>query len=287
MEPVQKTEAESVAAIVKAGLTPHHYSSRFGVVVMPNGQKINLEDERLDSSPKRKRASVSLIETLSFVAYVNAHKLPGVTHLFGIASESGGEFEAIIDYHGTQDGGSPATIGWGDHNATLTLATTPEWRRWIAMNEKLMPQETFAEFIENNMTDIVKPDAGILIDTAQMLQGTKSVTFKAGKNLKNGAITLNYSEVINTTGGTRDDAMQVPDRFTLGIHPFVGAEAIEVEARLRFRIGNDGKVTFAYVLERPFKVIEAAFILAREVIEEKTGLRVHLGTGQVNNPQTY
>jgi uncharacterized protein YfdQ (DUF2303 family) len=86
--------------------------------------------------------------------------------------------------------------------------------------------------------------------------------------------TLEYVEQVEVQGTTsrRDDNFKVPDKFTLGIVPFVGALGIEIDARLRFRIGNDGKLSFAYVLNRPFKVIRDAFLLARGEIEEKTGI---------------
>jgi hypothetical protein len=78
--------------------------------------------------------------------------------------------------------------------------------------------------------------------------------------------------------------MQVPDFFVLGICPFVGAAGFEINARLRYRIGNDGKVSFSYILDRPFKVIENAFKAAREQIEAATGNTVHLGTVTVGQP---
>ena len=78
--------------------------------------------------------------------------------------------------------------------------------------------------------------------------------------------------------------MQVPDRFVLGICPFVGAYGVEMSARLRFRISDGGKLTFIYILDRPFKVIESAFASARARIEAETGLTVHLGSATVLNP---
>lgn len=275
-----KTEADAVAAIVKAAQTPIQITERKGVVILPGGNKINLEDERFESQPRRKRAAVSLVEASSFIGYVNAYKELGFTHIFGLATEEGGSFTALIDYHG-QELGDTKTPRYGEHKVELKLSTTPEWRRWLSNNSKPMSQEAFAEFIEDNMTDIIKPDAGILIDVAQSLQGTKNVQFKAGKNLKNGSVQLQYTETIEATGGRRDDVLEVPDFFVLGIIPFVGAFGVELKARLRFRIGNDGKVSFQYNLERPFKVIEEAFKAAREEIETKTELPVLLGSAVI------
>jgi len=73
----------------------------------------------------------------------------------------------------------------------------------------------------------------------------------------------------------------VPDKFTIRIVPFVGANGVYIEARIRFRIGNDGSVSFAYLLNRPYKVIEDAFNVTRDDIEKNTGIKVLLGTGAV------
>lgn len=273
--------------------------------------------ERLLSAPRRKRARVQLYEAASFIDYVKAHALAGRTHIFGKATELGGGFTAVLDYHGVEnlpaivvsppitsssDAAAPAEIvagnritampisvaGFGEHVCELSLETTPEWKRWIGNNNKLLSQEAFAEFIEENQLDIVAPDAGVILDMAQLLEGTKTVTFKSGKNLRNGSVQLAYVEDVVATGGSvasrREDSMSIPDKFTLQLVPFVGANGVQVEARLRYRIGDNGRVSFAYVLNQPWKVIEAAFAATRDDIETQTSLDVHLGTVAISNP---
>jgi uncharacterized protein YfdQ (DUF2303 family) len=240
--------------------------------------------ERLLPWPKRKRAKVSLYEAASFIDYVNRHKLAGFTHIFGKASEVAAGFTAIIDYHGTSP--TPAEAGpaaWGEHIAELRLEITPEWGRWVAKNAKFMSQQEFAEHIEDNLTDVVAPDPAALLEVAQGLQGMKNVQFKAGRNLQDGAIKLEYVETIELAGTTnrRDSAFQVPAKFKLQLVPFVGANGVEIEARLRFRIGNDGSLSFAYILNRPYKVIEDAFNVTCEDIEKGTGSQVLLGSGSI------
>lgn len=274
------TEAAAVADLVTQANRPILNVMPEGLAVFPSGAVVNLAKERFMDNPKRKRASVRLHETASFIGYVNTHKHATETHLFGESSEQGGKFCAIIDYHDVAAAGE-SIAHWGEHVVTLTLQTTPEWQRWMANSGKAMLQEVFADFLEDNLNDIDEPDAATLIDVAQLLQGKKSVNFKSGKNLRNGAIQLEYVETIDTTGGTIKDNMQVPDHFVLGICPFVGAAGIQVNARLRFRVSDSGKLTFTYLLDRPFKVIADAFELAREEIEEKTALPVHLGSATI------
>lgn len=276
-----QTETGAVAAIVKSANTPSLNVEPKGLAVYPNGTVIHLEKEEYGTHPKRKRAVLRLYETASFINYVRAHKSETATHIFGQASEEGGEFTANIDFH---ERGPDGQAHWGEHIVKLVLSTTPEWRRWLSLNSKLVTQESFAEFLEENLNDIVRPDAGQLIDLAQMLTGKKSVTFKSGKNLQNGAIALEYTETIETSGGRINGDMQVPSEFYIGLCPFVGAAGVEIRARLRFRITDGGKLHFAYILDRPFKVIETAFNLARSEIEDQLALPVHLGSAAINVP---
>ncbi len=286
MDPITETEAATVAALARTAVAPLNLAdvSSTGLLVFPDKTIRSLE--AFAHMPKRKRAGVSLYEAKSFIDYIKAHKVSESTHLFGMANELGGSFTAVIDYHqkigATTD--QVGQAGWGDHRAVLNLCTTPEWKRWVESNGKAMTQEAFAEFLEDNVTDIINPDGATLIEIAQLLVGKKGATFRSGKNLKTGAIDFQYSEQIEAQAGRRDDTMQVPDRFTLGICPFVGAHGVEVSVRLRFRISDSGKLTFIYLLDRPHKIIEAAFNATRAEIETATELSVHLGTAQINNP---
>lgn len=242
------------------------------------GRVISLEP--YEEHPYRKRAITQLYEVRSFVDYLKAHVDKAETHIFGAASEKGGSFTAVLDYH-PRDSKLART---GEHMCQLALDVTPEWKRWLENDRKLLSQQQFAEFIEENLSDIVEPDGATILELSQLLQGKKEVSFKSGRNLRDGGITLQYVEDIKLNGGgvnRKDDQMQLPDRFTIGLVPFVGGDGVSIAARLRFRIGNDGAVSFAYVLDRPYKVIEAGFSAARDRIESEIGLPVHLGKGQI------
>lgn len=294
LDPLNESNAAAIIAVAREAernIPQKHTIGGIEVLIYPDKTVKSLE--HLADQPRRKRATVQLYETASFIDYVNRHKLANQTHIFGQANELGGGFSAVLDFHKAEErnvAGGPNLLlaAWGQHSAVLKLETTPEWGRWMAKNSKLMSQEEFAEFIEDNQNDITHPDAASILEVAQGLQGRKSVTFKSGKNLRDGAITFEYVETVEVNGGhsRRDDSFKVPEKIKLGIIPFIGADGIEIEARLRFRIGNDGKLSFAYILNRPFKVVQDAFLLARTEIEEKTGTTVMLGTGQCAAPST-
>lgn len=231
--------------------------------------------------------------------YLKRYKFEGRTIILGVASEAGGDFKAIVDYHDAEriPSGLPgadandcktvegAKANWGQHVVTLKLSPTPEWARWIGFNNKLIAQTEFAEFIEDNGADIVAPDAAALLDMASFLQGKRTVSFKSSRNLGNGSTELCYSEQIEETTGRRDEVTRFPTHMIVKLSPFVGSAAVEITARLRFRISDSGKLSFQYILDRPFKVIEAAFVAVCTQFETELGIPVMLGTGSVTQPE--
>lgn len=286
MSSATETEAATIASIARSSVAPTKMSdpANTDLVIFADKQIKSLEV--FADRPRRKRATVSLYEAASFIDYVKAHKLIGGTHLFGHSNEKGGSFCAIIDYHATNiPGGVVGDANWADHFVNLALLPTPEWNRWIENNEQIMSQEKFAEFLEDNLNDIVNPVAADLLEIAQLLTGKKGVTFKSGRSLRTGMIDFQYSEEIAVGGGRTNESMEVPSTFTLGICPFVGANGVELTARLRFRISDSGKLSFMYLLNQPHKVVEEAFSAIRKDIEEATQLKVHLGSAQIQNPR--
>ncbi len=85
----------------------------------------------------------------AFIAYVNRFATTA-TAVFCNGPE-GRTFSAVIDYH------QPDLPAWSDHTATYCCPITVEWGRWKAGDRKRMDQATFAEFVEENVKDIVVP----------------------------------------------------------------------------------------------------------------------------------
>ncbi len=285
LSPSNRNEADAIIAVAREAeinRAPQITKLDGGleVLVHRDGRLESLE--RHATRPRRKRALVSLYEVASFIDYVNRHKEEKFTHIFGTATEKAAGFRAVMDFHGDTTA-APGLARFAEHIVEVRLMMTPEWLRWLENDKKLLTQEQFAEFIEENILDIVEPDGAELLEIAQGLQGRKDVSFKSGKNLRDGSIAFEYSEqvFVNGSANRRDDTFKVPAAIKLALVPFVGANGVEIEARLRFRIGDGGKLSFAYVLNRPFKVIESAFLLARSEIEDATGIKVALGTGAV------
>ncbi len=120
-----------------------------------------------------------------------------------------------------------------------------------------MDQESFAQLVEDGLTEIARPDGATLLEVVQTIHATNNATFRSGVRLQDGQIQLQYVENIAATAGPTGD-MTIPETVTLVFEPFFGAQPIQVEARLRFRITN-GALTLGVWLIRHVEEIRAAF----------------------------
>lgn len=288
-----------IAELARQGVPKHtpinlnDWPSSAGVaprLIWPDRQITDLEGAL--PRPLRKRAHAALGSMASFIDYVRQHRTQA-TAIHGDADEKGGGFTAIIDYHeanrdvpgtaGTKEMavalGAPA---WAEHRATLALQPTPEWARWLGICGKDLDQRTFAEFIEDNAADVVAPEAtpgapnaADLMQVATTLQVKTDVRFASSVNLQNGQVQLRYEEMINGSWGG-ENAMAVPQAFWIGIVPFRGGDRYMAKIRLRYR-GTGGKANFRLEMERPHKIVEAAFRDTKAIIETETGIKVWIG----------
>lgn len=272
------TEAQSIAELATNQIAPQrHDIDGVPVLILKDGSTRSLE--YLQSHPRRKRATAVFSDPKAFIAYLLAHKEPG-TLITGDVTETSGDFRAIIDY---PHAGEQGTAKWGEHVVALQLKITPEWARWLEHNGKSKTQTDFAEFLEDNAPDVVKPSGAELLEVAMTLQAAKAVNFRSGVRLKDGRNQLTYVEEIDARAGSTGQ-LEIPERFTIAIAPFVGCERMGIEARLRYRI-DAGRLSFAYKLYQPHLVILQAWADARTAIEAETGLMIHRGSASVNNPK--
>lgn len=279
-ETTTRTEADAIIAITQAAASlPQKITSGMAdLLLLKDGTTKSLECYQ--PYPFRKRAAVRLSEPASFIAYVLAHTEAG-TSLFGSPSPVGGYFSAIIDYHQT-DGGINAAR-WGDHAVAFDLQPTPEWLRWSGAANKSMAQTEFAEFLEDNVGDVIRPSGAELLEVALTLQAAKSVNFRSAVRLANGQHQLGYQETINATAGATG-SMEIPERFALRFPLFEGGAPVEMVARLRYRI-TDGRLTFSYRLDNAERTVRDQWQTIREGIEKACGRPVHRGSATITPPK--
>ncbi len=240
--------------------------------VIPNDCKIedlsrllyNEHNER----PERKKGTVNVLDVPSFCEY---YTLFDDENSRVFADETKAKVLAVLDYHATGDN-APR---WGQHRIDLTLRASEEWKLWTAGSGKIKTQTEFAEFIESNGPDIVKPDAATMLEVARDLSAKTEGDFSSAVRLQNGSIQFRYSEQIKASVGTGQ--MEVPESFEVSIPVYIGPEKVSLTARLRYRI-NSGKLTFWYDLLRSDAVLRAAFLALRGEIEKSLGIKVINGS---------
>lgn len=239
------------------------------MVTTPAGHQTQVIDlEYKLHAPVRKMGRQALHDATSLSAYVNRHKTSH-TQLYKNDIDCTPTITVVINDHDTD------ATGWGDHIAVLAVVRTKAWSAWLEKDGKYLTQTEFAEFIENQVDDIREPSGAEMLELAQTFQAKTKVDFQSGTRLQDGQQQLTYNEDIQASGGSKGE-MTIPTAIGLGIKPFEGSEAFAVSARFRFRI-RDGRLTLAYILNKPEDIERAAFNDVVAEVEQATELTALYG----------
>lgn len=249
--------------------TPIYYTSgdinngtEIPYVVVPDGHKvISLKDQLFHEhrqAPTRIEQTATFSDAGSLIDYINRFRSESV--MVG-ATRSTLSVEAVLDYH--VDAAKPR---WARHRAKLALQLSDEWRLWLGKDRSAFSQVDFAEFIEDNARDIV--EAADMLEVSRGLYATKNVNFRNAVNLSNGTSEVSYSEEVS--GAVRNSSISIPQIFTLEIPVFRGEAPVKMAARFRYRL-DDGKLKLYYVLNKPDRLLDAAFEAIVDRIGKETG----------------
>ena len=218
----------------KSGITPF--------MVVPDHYKVEDMEQYLPA-PVRIRQSVTLHDEASFVSYVKEFQDDNSMVFAGLAAHG---FKCVLDYH-TKEAPERCT-----HTATYICSTTKEWDIWTGSDSRKMKQAEYANFIENNLPDIYRPDAAEMLEMITDISSKTAVNFQQKYDISNGRTTLHFSE------SSAQGDIALPNEFVLRFPVFKNGEAKELHARQRVRI-RDGELTLWYDLKQPHKVIESTF----------------------------
>lgn len=257
---LSETPPYDIQTAINAGMTlcePKIIEGTHFVMVPPNCKVESLE--HLQLHPSRTRGRTILRDASSFIKMVEREITPA-TSIYGNHNPPG--FVAVFNDH------SKNGAGWRDHTAVFNCPLSVEWTTWKAGDGKSMTQEQFAKFIEDNLPDIANPPAADMLEISRSLEAKKRVNFASGVRLSNGQTELTYEEEISGTAAK--GKLQVPELFTIGIEVLEGGPRYGVDARLRYRIQDGGKLSIWYDLVRPHKVQEDAVKEVWQEIAEKT-----------------
>jgi uncharacterized protein YfdQ (DUF2303 family) len=221
------------------------------------------EDERLEElslerhlgTPLRNRGTAAIHDPTDFAGYVIRLASDGATTVW--VDPDGGKLVAVFDDHI-----NAVRPGWRSHTATLTLKADPDWRDWLARDNRRGGQAEFAEHLESLAHTVVDPDAASMLEIARTFDAKRSVNFSSGVRLDSGDVQLVYEETTKAKAGEKGQ-LEIPAAFTVRISPFLGVAPADVQARLRWRI-VDQSLAIGYALLRPD-------LVRREIIDGLVG----------------
>lgn len=275
--PIGKTESEVIlAAGAERGVArdpgaiapgaPMHY------VIVPEGATLQPLVDLYPDKPRRILETVVFDRADDFARYFANYRRPGSVIFF---DEDQHRFTAVLDYHERKDGALPAA-DWCDHTATYVAEFSPEWQKWADSDKKPFSQAAFAEFVEDNLPDIVEPAGADLLEMTRTFEAKKDVAYSSLLRMNNGSVKLSYDEVVRGTANTQAGNVEVPEQFMLTMKVFRGGSFYKFPARLKYRL-KDRALVIWYEIIRPHKIIEQALDETVALIEEKTGVSVFRG----------
>lgn len=259
------------AALGKPCVTPGKDGKPY--TVLPAGFKLAELPTR--PLPDRPISQVKLRDAASFIAYFNDHKLAR-SRIY--ASMEPASFLAVFDDFDTpidpKAGDFSEQADWREFRAEFKVPASREWTTWSAIDRKDLNQIGFAEFLQDNLPDVVVPDSASLLDMVLNFEAVQGGKVVANQRLQDGSTSLQFVSDTNATG-----TVKLPDVITLKIPVFENEAPTELICRLRYKIKrDDGTISFKIERVRPHKVLEAAFRATWARIAAETGSVILLGS---------
>jgi uncharacterized protein YfdQ (DUF2303 family) len=253
MDTIPKNVVDSAAALAacnqSSNLAPEGFVGK-PVLLVPDGYTVKTPDGWEPEKPSRVIQTFRTPNVNSFVVYVNDHKVdPVVPMIYVDASDTGASIVGVIDAH---DGGLDPD--WQSHRAVLIPKTTTEWNRWVGVNGKQFSQVEFAQFVENNVLDILTPTGADLLTICNEFEIEGTLQFQKIQRLQDGNVRFTYNDSKSATAR----GVAIPELFTLRLRVFEGTQPVAVAARFRYRLKQGGELVLWFELVNPHLQVRAA-----------------------------
>lgn len=243
---------------------------KYPVVINQDGGIVALKDHML--APKRTQAFVSLTSVDSLLGYVYRFKNAGtvifaqdrVQHLNTREVSRGLCVKAIIDYD------KPDAASWREHSAVLTLPISQEWA--ALSGHSWMPQEQFADWLQDLFHVIAEPETATLIDLVTKFHATSVKGFIRGVDRTSGNIVLTVSEEAQP-----NQTIKFPEVIEIVCPIFENGTIITVPFSIRYRVQGqvvNFKLYTPAIEQHEKKAIKEVI----DAITERSGVPVYIGS---------
>lgn len=260
------TEAEAISTIAQQAKSPDAVDPG-KVYAVAHGDTVKVIDtDAYSERPRRKKGTANVRDSESFIAYLDKHGIKGETEVLTKQREN-----KIISFI---DAGTDSEAGWSEHHLVLTLEQSPEFLKWTKLSGQMFSQTDFAEFIEENASDIVAPAAAEMLEIVSSLQVARSADFESAVRLSDGNVQFGYRETTNAKAGTTGQ-LTIPTEFSLGIRPYLGGNPYQVQAKFRYRL-RGSELLLGFKLERIDDILLNAFNGVAESIQEHAAVNEFL-----------
>lgn len=221
--------------------------------------------EALDArmpGPERRKGSLRFSEVDSLIAYVNRY---GTDDTIVWADTSALGFVVVFDDHPTGDADSNAA--WREFRASYNCPRSPEWLAWTARDGKAMRQTEFADFIESRLEDLRVADG--YAPPIEVLQMARQLNIRTKGEFRRELNPTNGDSILVHKTETDTGSTVIPRAFALAIPVFEGGARYQVEARVRFALGEAG-AAFSYTMHRRPEIERDAFADVRAKVATET-----------------
>lgn len=261
---LNSADLSDVEALLTAAM--EHEIDGVAFQVLPEGYKVVVPDlEKHAAAPYRKRGRATFTELDSFIAYLRTHRIDG-SEVFATSNDHC--LLARINGH------SNLEPGWGDHQALFSMRFTPSWTAWTGFANNNLSQIDFANFLEDRIGDIAEPPGADLFEMIRALRIHVNATWENVVNTQHNGVQFRWTEDVSTGD------VVLPEKLSLVLAPFDGADPVEVVAKLRFKKPDaQGRVYFFFVLgEEVRRILDEAFAGICQRVGDETGVPVYRGS---------
>lgn len=246
------------------------------VLLVPDGMEAKSVKSFVDeykTKPDRRKGLINAFDIYSFSAIVNRFKSAN-SALFKKATIGDTKFEAelkaILNYHPASGVNTDADNN--DHRATYGFPLSEELKTWLGKNKVPFNSKEFAEFLEDNIADLVVADVSKFVtefgDTvpsfaspSKIMELSRGIDVRVDEKVVNAYRVSDGSFAIQYTVDNKDASgkpLNLPEWFALGIPVFQNGQSYQIPLRLRFRV-KDGAVSWHFEMYRKNDIFNAAF----------------------------